>query len=41
LLAARARPGAWAPRQLEAVFNETAAPGRLFSPWGLLRALVG
>ena len=41
LLAARARPGSWAQRQLEAVFNEAAAPGRLFSPWGLLRALVG
>lgn len=41
LLARRARPGAYAQRALEAVFNEAAAPRALFSPWGLLRALVG
>jgi geranylgeranyl reductase family protein len=41
LLVARARPGSYAQRELEAVFNETSAPRALFSPWGLLRALVG
>ena len=41
LLTARARPGSYAQRELEAVFNETAAPRALFSPWGLLRSLVG
>lgn len=40
-LASRARPGSYAHRQMEALFNETAEPSALFSPWGLLRALVG
>lgn len=41
LLAARAGPGSWARRRLEAVFNETEDPERLFSPWGLFRTLLG
>jgi menaquinone-9 beta-reductase len=41
LLVRRARPGSYAQRELEAVFNEAAAPRELFSPWGMLRALVG
>jgi flavin-dependent dehydrogenase len=41
LLVRRARPGSYAQRELESVFNETAEPGALFSPWGMLRALVG
>ena len=39
-LAGRARHGSYTHRQLEALFNETADPASLFSPWGLLRALV-
>jgi geranylgeranyl reductase family protein len=41
LLAWRARAGSFGQRELEAVFNETAAPRALFSPWGLLRAIAG
>jgi geranylgeranyl reductase family protein len=41
LLVRRARPGSYARRELEAVFNETAEPRALFSPWGMLKALVG
>jgi geranylgeranyl reductase family protein len=39
-LAWRATSGSFVKRQLEAMFVETSAPGALFSPLGLARALV-